>query len=79
MLKCKEVTQMASQGLDKDLSFMQRVSLKMHLFMCHTCRNYLKQITFLHQIGRDMDDHIEAHDHHNLSDDAKARIRASLK
>lgn len=44
MLKCREIEQLASDYLDKDLSFRQRMAFKMHLFMCHNCRNYLRQL-----------------------------------
>ena len=44
MLKCRQIEQLASDYLDKDLSFRQRMAFKMHLFMCHNCRNYLRQL-----------------------------------
>ena len=44
MLKCREIEQLASDYLDQDLSFRQRMAFKMHLFMCHNCRNYLRQL-----------------------------------
>lgn len=44
MLKCREIEQLASDYLDKDLSFRQRIAFKMHLFVCHNCRNYVRQL-----------------------------------
>lgn len=44
MLKCREIEQLASDYLDKDLSLRQRMAFKMHLFMCHNCRNYVRQL-----------------------------------
>lgn len=44
MLKCREIEQMASDYLDKDLSFQQRMAFRMHLFLCHNCRQYLRQL-----------------------------------
>lgn len=44
MLKCREIEQLASDYLDQDLSFRQSMAFKMHLFMCHNCRNYVRQL-----------------------------------
>ncbi|MCL5974985.1 MAG: zf-HC2 domain-containing protein [Gammaproteobacteria bacterium] len=44
MLKCREIEQMASDYLNKDLSLRQRMAFKMHLFLCHNCRNYIRQL-----------------------------------
>lgn len=44
MLKCRDIEQLASDYLDKDLSFRQRMAFKMHLFVCHNCRNYVRQL-----------------------------------
>ncbi|WP_014707273.1 zf-HC2 domain-containing protein [Methylophaga nitratireducenticrescens] len=44
MLKCREIEQLASDYLDQDLSFGQLMAFKMHLFICHNCRNYVRQL-----------------------------------
>ena len=79
MLSCKEATKIASEGLDKKLSFIQRLNLKLHLFICSTCRNYIRQITFLRRAAADLDAHIEKQTTHKLSDSAKQQIKARLK
>lgn len=44
MLKCKQVAEQASDYLDKDQSLMQRLSWRMHLFMCKHCRRFVKNL-----------------------------------
>ncbi|HAO24235.1 MAG: anti-sigma factor [Methylophaga sp.] len=44
MLKCRDIEAMASDYLDKDLSFQQRMAFKLHLFLCHNCRNHVRQL-----------------------------------
>jgi hypothetical protein len=44
MLKCRDIEAMASDYLDKNLSWRQRMAFKMHIFLCHNCRNYIKQL-----------------------------------
>ncbi|MEW5756020.1 MAG: zf-HC2 domain-containing protein [Pseudomonadota bacterium] len=44
MLNCRDVTEHASDYLDKTLPLGQRLKLRLHLFMCIHCRRYLKQL-----------------------------------
>lgn len=44
MLKCHDINAMASDYLNKDLSFRQRMAFKTHLFLCHNCRHYVRQL-----------------------------------
>lgn len=41
MLKCHEVTAMASEWLDGQLTFGERLRLRTHLWMCRHCRNFV--------------------------------------
>jgi len=52
MFNCKEVTRMLSDSLDRELSFHQRVGLRMHLLMCKFCSRYRKQLLFLRETIR---------------------------
>lgn len=49
MLNCKQAAALMSQGMDKELGMMQKLSLRSHLMMCRGCRNFSKQIGFLRQ------------------------------
>ncbi|MDZ7661568.1 zf-HC2 domain-containing protein [Thiohalophilus sp.] len=49
MLNCKDTTKLLSQQQDESLSFRKRVALRFHLMMCSGCRNYNKQIDFIHK------------------------------
>ena len=44
MLSCKDITEKANQYLDNELSFSMRMKIKIHLFMCVNCKNYIKQL-----------------------------------
>ena len=43
MLSCKDISHLASDHIDKNLPFLTRVKIRIHLFMCHDCRNFMKQ------------------------------------
>lgn len=52
MLRCKEATHLLSEAQDRNLSFSERLQLKVHLAMCNGCRNFKGQMAFLRQACR---------------------------
>ena len=46
-LNCKEAGRIISQGLDKDLTPVERVALRMHLAVCSPCNVLKMQFNFL--------------------------------
>ena len=52
MLRCKEATHLLSEAHDRNLSFSERLQLKMHLAMCTGCRNFKGQMAFLRRACR---------------------------
>ena len=52
MLSCKQVAELCSQELDRQLGLGERVSLKTHLMMCSGCSNYRRQMFTLRQLAR---------------------------
>jgi predicted anti-sigma-YlaC factor YlaD len=52
MMKCKQASELMSQGLDRPLSAGEKISLRLHLLMCSGCRNTRKQFDFLRQAIR---------------------------
>jgi hypothetical protein len=47
VLTCTEVTRLVSQGLDRELAFGERMSLRVHFAICKGCRNVNRQLAFL--------------------------------
>ncbi|MDH5258389.1 MAG: zf-HC2 domain-containing protein [Gammaproteobacteria bacterium] len=43
MLSCKDISHLASDHIDDNLSFFMKMKVKMHLFMCHKCRDFIRQ------------------------------------
>ena len=48
MKSCKQIMQLASDGLDKKLSLWDRLSLAFHLKMCCACREAAKMLRTIH-------------------------------
>lgn len=50
MLKCREACKLLSEAQDRKLTPRERLSLKLHLFVCIHCRRYRKQLPVLAQL-----------------------------
>jgi predicted anti-sigma-YlaC factor YlaD len=46
---CQEVSRLLSNGLDETLPVKDRARLRLHLVMCHACRNVSEQMQFIRQ------------------------------
>lgn len=54
MSSCKEVTRLISEGLDRDLGFVERVTLRVHFVVCKGCRTFERQMARLREAVRDL-------------------------
>lgn len=44
MLSCREVTERASRYLDRELSWRERLQMRLHLMMCRYCTRFVDQL-----------------------------------
>lgn len=44
MLSCKDVAQQASEYIDQQHGWRQRMAFRLHLFICRNCRGYINQL-----------------------------------
>ena len=57
LLACREVTQLVSQGLDRELPLGERLAVRLHFMVCKHCRNVSRQMAFLRRaVARLSDD-----------------------
>ncbi len=47
MLSCKEATRLESQAMERPLTRIESVQLRLHLWMCVGCRRAQQQFAFL--------------------------------
>lgn len=52
MLTCKDASHLISERLDRPLSFRERWSLRMHLWMCGSCRRFGRQLDLMRKALR---------------------------
>ena len=44
---CKEVHQLTSESMDRELTMVERTRMRMHLLVCNACRNFTGQMDLI--------------------------------
>jgi len=79
MLSCKHTSRLISEAQERKLNLTERISLRLHVWMCNSCRRFEKQIVFMRKIMNHEYTHNTHTSNETLPDDAKERIRQTLK
>lgn len=78
--ECRDLTRVMSESLDRRLTLRERVTLRLHLWVCLRCARYLSQISALSNVTRCAPELPLAEDTApQLSDKARRRIKAALE
>lgn len=51
---CREVHRLTSEGLDRELSMVERARVRMHLLVCAACRNFTDQMNLIRRAMRQL-------------------------
>jgi hypothetical protein len=65
--------------MDKELSLMMRIKLRIHYLMCSFCERYMKQLKYIRQVSREFPEKIGDASDASLPGDAKERMKAALR
>lgn len=52
---CKEVHRLVSEGLDRNLSLIERARMRMHLLVCRACQNFDRQMNLIRRAMRQIE------------------------
>jgi predicted anti-sigma-YlaC factor YlaD len=44
---CKEVHRLTSEGMDRELTLVERTRVRVHLMVCNACRNFTEQMDLI--------------------------------
>jgi len=55
MLNCKEVHRLTSEGLDRELTLVERTRMRAHIMLCDACYNFTGQMQLLRKAMRKLD------------------------
>jgi Putative zinc-finger len=81
-LRCDGMARLASESLDRELSFGERIALRSHVVYCSACRRYVRQIRRLRSAARVLLTRLETGDPFSgvlLPDDVRDRITHALR
>jgi predicted anti-sigma-YlaC factor YlaD len=81
-MSCRKATELLSASLDRPLTRMEKVRLRVHLVICSACRRYRRQVDAIDRalqlaVGGDAVANLD--DTLALSDEARARMERALE
>lgn len=56
MFNCREVSKLVSESLDRELSYTQKMGIRLHLLMCRYCARFARQLRKIRDLMRGMED-----------------------
>ena len=75
MLHCDKVSKYVSDSMDRELSFWQKIGVRMHLFMCSHCARVTKQLQLIRRMSRSDENSFPQH---QLEQSVKNKIKKEL-
>ena len=66
-------------GMDKKLSLITRLKLRVHYLMCSFCERYAKQLKYMRTIAREFPEKIGEISDAKLPTEAKERLKEALR
>lgn len=79
MLTCKQTFLLNSQSSYRQLSWRERLGVRMHLAFCGACRRFRQQMNFLRRTAhRFSEEQVDADEQVRLSAEALERIARNL-
>lgn len=65
--------------MDKELSLLTRIKLRIHYLMCSFCKRYAKQLKYMRTVAHEFPEKIGEVSDAKLPADAKARLKEALR
>lgn len=77
---CKRVSPLFSYAYDRKLSLIERLRVRLHLYTCGACLNYVSNLEFMHEVFHAQDEMCENEKIQvSLTPESKERIKQALK
>ena len=78
--ECKDVSPLFSYNYDRKLTLIEKFRVRLHLYTCGACLNYVSNLKFMHEVFHHQEENLENEKSHaSLSSEAKERIKQKLK
>lgn len=75
MLHCDKVSKYVSDSMDRDLSFWQKMGVRMHVLMCSHCARFTEQLHLIRKLSRSG---VDSCPQEKLDESVKERIKKHL-
>ena len=82
MLRCREVSKLVSESMERNLPFGTRVQVRMHLMLCRFCAGFARQLRLLRRAARQNPERLAGSPstpEATLSQEARERIKTVLR
>ncbi len=82
MLRCREVSKLVSESMERELPLRQRLQVWMHLAMCRLCAGFARQLRVLRRAAHENPERLAtdpAEPEPALSQEARERMKAVLR
>lgn len=77
---CKQVSPLFSDAYDRKLSLLERLRVRLHLYTCGACLNYVSNLEFMHEVFHAQENLCESEKIQvSLSHESKERLKQALK
>ena len=81
MLRCREISKLVSESMERDLPLGQRLEVWMHLMMCRLCSGFARHLRLLRRAARENPERLgpdESAPEARLPEEARERIKTAL-
>src|SRR5258708_8538971 len=75
---CQQTVQALSQSMERPLNLRERITVKLHLWICAWCQWYIEQLQLIRVVAHEQADASDLTSGPGLSDAARERIRRKL-
>ena len=77
---CREISPLFSAALDRRLTRREKLRVKIHLFICSACFNYISNLRFMREVFQAQEKNFQNEKLHvSLSPEAREKIKNALK
>ncbi len=77
---CKNMAPLFSHALDRKLTLSEKIRVKLHIFTCEACLNYVSNLKFMREVFREKKENLEnENSHFSLRPEASERIKTTLR
>lgn len=77
---CKTVSPLFSYNFDRKLSLIEKLRVRLHLFTCGACLNYVSNLKFMTEVFHAQEENFDNEKIHvSLSAESKERIKNVMK